>query len=168
MKYKIWDKVRYLKNTTYSNWIIWREYYIVVADEVNERYYLWDETWIRLNGMRIKENDIELIKQLKHNEVEVDWVVYRKVYVNNVSQEKVLQDKIERILITELPWVIKYNKYICVNKDTINSFLKWEEYSYSKWNYIAEIPEPKEEVELKEITLKLTPEQLEQIKQFII
>ena len=58
----------------------------------------------------------------------------------------------------------KILKHLTVYPEDEESFKKWFDYQTVWYSHIAEIEEPKEEVELKEITLKLTPEQLEQIK----
>jgi hypothetical protein len=111
----------------------------------------------------ISLNDVELIKQLKHNEVEVDWVVYRKVYVSNISSEDALQHKKEKILLATMNWW-KILKYLTVHPEDEESFKKWFDYKTAWYSHIAEIPEPKEKTK---VTLELTPEQIEQIKKII-
>jgi hypothetical protein len=57
-----------------------------------------------MNNNNYEWIEIEFKNPLKHNEVEVNWIVYRKVYVSDESVEKALEVKDERILIKELPW----------------------------------------------------------------
>ena len=68
MKYKIWDKVRYLMNTTNSDAIVWEEYYINKIDDNPMPYSLWKEKGIFKMCMRVEESDIELIEE--NNRVE--------------------------------------------------------------------------------------------------
>jgi len=143
-----WNKPYDIKWYNYS-WIIYSNAYSNEA--INNNNYQWIE--------------IET-KELKHNEIEVDWVVYRKVYVSDNSIEDALMLKKERILLTTLPWVSIYWKYVAVMKMNTEDFLSWKGYDYNIWRYIAEIPEPKEEVKTK-VTLELTKEQIEQIKKII-
>ena len=114
-----------------------------------------------MNNINYKWIEIET-KQLKHNEVEVDWIVYRKVYVSDINVEKALEHKDERILITILPWN-KNHKYVTTWTGDESKFINLWNYVICTYEYIAEIPEQKEEVKTK-VTLELTPEQLEQIK----
>lgn len=73
------------------------------------------------------------------NIVVVDWQVYQKVYVSNVSVEHALEEKQERILLHTYPWVIE-QKYSTVDDRTIENFIAWRDYDVFPWKYIAEIP----------------------------
>ena len=76
-EYFDWDKSKELKWYNYS----WKIYSDIYSNEAmnNNNYYEWIE---------IETNS------LKHNEVEVDGVVYRKVYVSRISSEDALENKV--------------------------------------------------------------------------
>lgn len=85
MKYKIWDKVRYLQNTPGSDAIIWGEYYITKTKDWESHYSLWSKKWVYEMSMWVKENDIELVEEEKQPIyiVYVDWMwTPRKEYTD--------------------------------------------------------------------------------------
>lgn len=89
MKFKIWDKVKYLNNTTHSNAIIWEEYYITQISSINTPYLLWKEKWTFILGMRVEESDIELIEEKQPiYMVYVDWWYTPKKQYDDIEKAK--------------------------------------------------------------------------------
>lgn len=89
MKYKIWDKVRYLKNTTGSEAIVWEEYYITKIGLNNTSYLLWKEKWTLALGMWVEESNIELIEEKQPiYMVYVSWWTTPKKEHTNIEEAK--------------------------------------------------------------------------------
>ena len=124
MKYKIWDKVRYLKNTTESDAIVWEECYITEIDNGNIPHLLWKEKWKYVAWMWVEEDNIELVKEKE------EYTEWEEV---EVSDDTVNWYK--RIFIAELPWRAR-GKYITVMTWDEGRFLSWEDFSFGVRRYI--------------------------------
>ena len=124
MKYKIWDKVRYLKNTAESDAIVWEEYYIITIDGSSMPYSLWKEKWKHVAWMWVNEKDIELVKE---KEEYIEWEEV-EVSDNNINWYK-------RIFIITVPWNV-YAKHITVYEWDTDIYLKWENFDISRRGYI--------------------------------
>lgn len=90
MKYKIWDKVKYLSNTTDSDAIVWEEYYITIIGLNNTSYLLWKEKGMLKMGMWVDETDIELVEEEKQPiyMVYVSWWTTPKKEHTNIEEAK--------------------------------------------------------------------------------
>jgi len=106
------------------------------------------------------------IETLAHNEVEVDWVVYRYVYVSDDSEEEALESKYKKILLSTLSWKV-YSKYICVDDSYTEDFLNWGYYDYLAWDYTVDIEIPETKEEKKERKLILTDKEWEDAKNIL-
>jgi len=141
-----WDKVMEVFKKKGWIWIKWNsdncisdknDFYEVYRENTYIRYNNYFTCWNIFNI----DSDIQIIsfEEFLKEEGEETPPKYRKVYVSDVSVESALNNKEERILITELPWKA-YCKYICVSNWCEEKFNNWEEYYTTNWKYIAEIP----------------------------
>ena len=158
MKYKVWDKVKYLKNTTNNQAIIWEEYFITEIDDYDEvaPYSLWKLKWEYENSMWVREDDIELV------ELEEEFKVWEEVYVSDESIEDAITSKQKRIYLYSLPWNAEM-KYICVDIGDEEDFINWKDYSIETWRYITKITKE----EIKSRTIDCTDSKWEEIKDIL-
>ena len=144
MKYKVWDKVRYLENTTESIAKVWEEYYITKTCNDDEYLYsLSKEKWVVEDFMWVKEDDIELVEE-DVELVEEEFTVGEQVWCCNVSKEEAI-----KWLDTDR---YKYY-YVCKVKDW-TYITKDSDWDLVECKYIVKIPK-KEEMTLSQICEEL-------------
>lgn len=145
MKYKIWNKVKYLKNTTGSDAIIWKAYYITEIEDDNQPYSLWKEKWIYENDMRVKEEDIELVEEA--------FTPWEQVAVSNDSIKKAIQDLLADRYKEYYIWKTKKWEYVT----------ELDVWDIKTRKYIAKIPKE----EKKERKIECTDKKWEEIKNIL-
>ena len=133
MKYKVWDKVRYLKNTTESIAKVWEEYYITeICNDDKYPYLLWKEKWVVEESMWVKEGDIELVEE--------EFTSGEEVWISGLSKEDaIIGLNVDR---NKSYYIWKSKEGLYITEDN-----KW---GLTKWQYIAKIPK-EEEMTLKEL-----------------
>lgn len=101
---KVWDKVRYLRNTTNSDAIVWDEYYI--CDILRWCYKLTSKKGVHQLFMAVMEDDIELIEENTTKEylVYIEWWKTPTIKHTKEEAEK------EALRLTEKE---KKKSYIC-------------------------------------------------------
>ncbi len=136
MKYKVWDRVRYFKNTTGSDAIVWEEYYIIsIDDDDDDEYSLWKTKGEFEDSMWVNEEDIELVKE---------FTPWEQVACNNKSKENAIEDLKTDECIYYYIWKTRDWRYVIE-----------DEYWYiDNFKYIAKIPKV-QEMTLEEISKEL-------------
>lgn len=115
-----------------------------------------DDDWDYYLGYNTKQNLINLW----YTELKLQPKPHY-VYVSDESIEDALKQKDKWILITDL-WEQFNDRYIVIADCYEEEYLNWEKnINYEIWEYIAEIPKT------KKVTLELTEEQLEKIKEIM-